>query len=305
MRKVSVLIPTYNAEPYIEELLKSLFNQTLKNDVKIEVIIVDSSSSDNTVKILKEKFPQVILEIIPNKSFNHGGTRNLLASKASGEYLLFMTQDAIPYDCNLIMSLLNPFETDENIAVSYARQIPKEDANVLETFVRNFNYPPESCIKEKSSLNSLGIKTFFNSNVCSMYRRDLFEKFGKFPENIILNEDMIFASKVILNGYKVYYAADAKVYHSHNYNLSQQFKRYFDIGMAFDEIRYLLKYASNEKEGLRLVINQMNFLIKNKKIHLVPYAFVETCCKFLGYQIGKRHKLLPKNLKRKLSAYMK
>jgi rhamnosyltransferase len=301
---VSVLIPTYNAEKYIKSLISRLLDQQLDEGYELEIIIVDSSSTDNTVSILLKDYPEVIVKTIPNSNFDHGGTRNYLASLAKGEFLLYMTQDAIPYDSYLIKNLLKPFNNPE-VLISYAKQVPKEDASVLETFARNFNYPDHSIIKNKNNLHELGIKTFFNSNVCSMYRRICFQKFSGFPEKIILNEDMVLASKVILNGFSVSYTAEAKVYHSHNYNLTKQFKRYFDIGIAFEQTSNLLKYVSNEKEGIRMVKEQLKFLINQGEKRLIPFAILETGVKFIGYNLGKRHKYLPDKLKRKWSAYLK
>jgi rhamnosyltransferase len=302
---ISVLIPTYNAEKEIKELLTQLNTQELDKGQELEIIVVDSSSTDSTIKIITENFPNVKYRIIENKRFDHGGTRNYLASMSAGHYLLFMTQDAIPCNQSLIKNLLKPFHTFNNIAISYARQVPKKDANPLEVFARSFNYPEESALKSKESLPSLGIKTFFNSNVCSMYKRDLFENFNGFPEEIILNEDMILSSKLILNGYLVSYTSEAKVYHSHNYKLKNQFKRYFDIGMAFENTSYLLSYASNEKEGIRMVITQMKYLFNKKEIYYIPLMILEAGVKYLGYKLGLRHKLFPNKIKKRLSAYMK
>lgn len=304
MKKISILIPTYNAEKDIKALLSGLKNQELRANETIEIIVVDSSSTDETVSIIKEHFPEVIVKVIENSKFNHGGTRNYLASLASGNFLLFMTQDAIPADNHLISRLLDPFE-NENVYISYARQIPKSDANDLEVFARSFNYPDKDMIKGKENLKSLGIKTFFNSNVCSMCRRDAFYSLGGFPQKVILNEDLIFASKVILSGFYVVYCSNAKVYHSHNYGLVQQFKRYFDIGMAFNETKYLLQYVSNEKEGFRMVVEQQKFLIKKGKVHLMPIAVLEAVVKFVAYNFGKRYNYLPQKVIKKISAYTK
>jgi rhamnosyltransferase len=303
-KKVSVLIPLYNGEKSIRSLLTMLLKQKINIDDSIEIIAVDSSSTDKTIEIITNEFPEVKVSSIPNKMFDHGGTRNFLASQATGDFLLYMTQDAIPYDENLINELINGFE-DNNVQICFARQVPYNDAGPLEQFARKFNYPNHSIIKDKSRLKELGIKTFFNSNVCSMYKKETFEKYNGFPEKIILNEDMIFASKVILGGGKVLYSAKAKVYHSHNYTLIQQFKRYFDIGMAFNETKYLLDEVSNEKEGMKFLNKLINNLLKSKLIHLVPIALIETLIKFIGYNLGKKHSLIPIPLKRKISAYMK
>lgn len=301
---ISVLIPTYNAEEYIVSLIRKLENQELHENQELEIIIVDSSSKDNTVSITRNLFSKVKIEVIENASFDHGGTRNKLADMANGDYLLFMTQDAQPYDNYLIQKLHSSFK-NEKVAVSYARQIPYESADDLEKFARMFNYPTNSLLKDKIQINNLGIKAFFNSNVCSMYDKNKFYKLEKFPEKLILNEDMVFSSKAILNDYSVYYNADAVVYHSHNYTLLQQFKRYFDIGMAFKETSYLLEYASNEKEGLRMVKKQLSFLITNKKKRLIPYALIQNIVKFISYNLGKKHDHIPRSVKRTISAYLK
>ncbi|WML24558.1 glycosyltransferase family 2 protein [Neobacillus sp. OS1-33] len=301
--KLSVLIPTFNAEKYIFSLLSALFSQ--KINLEVEIIIVDSSSTDNTLKIITSSFPEVKTKVIHNKQFDHGGTRNFLASLASGDLLLFMTQDAIPIDDYLFDKLVQPLIKDSHIAVSYARQIPKPEASTLERFARNFNYPNISILKSKDSLKELGIKTFFNSNVCSLYRKKVFEEMGGFPENIILNEDMIFASKSILKGHKVFYNSEAKVNHSHNYSYNQQFKRYFDIGMAFKETNYLLKIASNEKEGFKMIRNQIRYLLLNKEYKYIIVALIENFIKLIAYNLGKKHEIIPIKIKRKISAYLK
>ncbi|MCM3055996.1 glycosyltransferase family 2 protein [Caldifermentibacillus hisashii] len=304
--KVSVLIPTYNAEQFIRPLLSKLENQKLPEGVAMEIILVDSSSTDRTKGIVKEQFPNVQFHTIPNKEFNHGGTRNMLADLATGEFLLYMTQDAIPFDDKLIMFLLENFQ-DENVLIACGRQIPKEDANPLEKYARSFNYPDKRIIKDKSKISELGIKTFFNSNVCSMYRATLFHgsEFHGFPNNVILNEDIILSYYVIMKGYKVIYDNRAIVYHSHNYSIKQQFKRNFDIGMAFNESEFMLQNVSNEKEGIKLVLGQLKYLIKNGYVTQVPRCIVESGMKFIGYNLGRRHHLFSEKTKRKLSAYMK
>ncbi|MEH7336780.1 glycosyltransferase family 2 protein [Neobacillus drentensis] len=302
---ISVLVPTYNAEPYIIDLIDRLKAQELMNDYSLEIIIIDSSSTDNTVNIVKNRYPEIYIETINNRNFNHGTTRNYLASIASGEYLVFMTQDAIPRNNRLIMNLWENLQSSDCM-ISYAKQVPRNDASILEQFARSFNYPHKKVVKDINKIKELGIKTFFNSNVCSMYKAELFKSpYNGFPNDIILNEDMILASKVIFDGKKVVYEPNAEVYHSHNYNLKQQFKRYFDIGMAFNETSFLLEHVSNEKEGMRMVTMQIKYLLSKNKAYLIPYCVMENAVKLISYNLGKRYTLLPRKLKSKWSAYSK
>ena len=109
-----------------------------------------------------------------------------------------MTDDAVPADENLVAELLKPL-LEKKAEFSYARQLPNEDCGVIETFTRGFNYPEESCIKSKEDLERLQIKTYFFSNVCAAYTRNIYDELGGFDDCAIFNEDMIYAAKAIKN----------------------------------------------------------------------------------------------------------
>lgn len=295
---VPIYIPTLNAEQSIEELLNALVNQL----EAFEIILIDSSSKDKTVEIAK-KFDVKVIQISRNE-FNHATTRNLALQKEA-DFYLFMTQDALPYDEYLVENLLEPFE-DEDVVVSYARQIPYEDADIIERFARETNYPKESVVKSKESLATIGIKTFFSSNSCAMYRASYFKKMGGFKEGLIMNEDMEFAARAILDGKKIAYAAKAKVWHSHRYTFAQIFRRYFDIGVFFrtngwieDEIK---RYHSSESTGLKQVKKEMKYLWENAPF-AIPQSFVTAGVKFLAYKLGKNYNKLPKQLVERMSLH--
>ncbi len=121
-----------------------------------------------------------------------------------------MTQDSLPADEYSLENLLKPLVSNEAIA-SYGRQIFNQDAAPTEQFARIFNYPDTPTVKGIDDLPKLGIKTFFFSNVCSAIKTKEFKELGGFPENIIMFEDLIFAAKAILKGYKIAYVPEAKV----------------------------------------------------------------------------------------------
>lgn len=98
--------------------------------------------------------------------------------------------------------------------------------------MRGYNYPPASRVKSLEDLPELGIKTYFCSNVCCAYRREIYEALGGFIKHAIFNEDMLFAAKAIQAGYRIAYAAEARVIHSHNYTCGQYFHRNFDLGVS-------------------------------------------------------------------------
>lgn len=278
--KLSLIIPTLNASRHIEGLLSSL---SLQDTRPTEIVIIDSSSDDDTVEIAKKFGANTI--VIPRQKFNHGGTRNMAAEMAQGDVLAFMTQDALPADNSLFSRLTAPLERPD-IAAAYGRQVPRPDASAPEVFARQFNYPDKDLIKSASNIATLGIKTFFFSNVCSAIKKEPFSKVGMFPHNIRFNEDMIIAAKLILNGYKTAYVPEAAVIHSHNYSLLRQFIRYYNIGSSLKDNNWILKYAKPEGEGMRFIKEQMSFLLKRHKYSWLPYIFLEHAVKYAGYRLG-------------------
>lgn len=277
-----------------------LFQLSRQSHQISEIIVVDSQSTDNTLKIAEENKVKIIH--IQQKEFDHGGTRNLAATKATGDIVIFMTQDAVPANEDTIGNLIKPLE-EPAIIVSYARQLPKAGAKITDKFLRQYNYPAQSKVKSKADIPALGIGTFQNSNVCAAYRRAEFEKLGGFPQPTVSNEDMLFAAKAILAGYKVAYTAEAMVFHSHNYNCRQLFKRYFDIGASLDNAPFIKKVGKAEAKGLDFICKQLKYVYAESGLVSVPAVFIEALCKYAGYKLGENHRLLPKTFKKYLGLH--
>jgi rhamnosyltransferase len=277
---ISVIIPTLNAGSIIRQLLASLSSQDLQPG---EIIVIDSSSRDNTVDIAKKTGAKTV--VIPRDAFNHGRTRNQAAMQAAGDILVFMTQDAFPANSSLLRSLTAPLR-EADISATYARQIPRPDAPLLEVFTRHFNYPEKASVKGLSDLKQLGIKTFFSSNVCSSMKKEIFIKVGMFPETVRANEDMVITAKYITNGYKVAYVPDAMVIHSHDYSLLSQYRRYYNIGSSIRRNPWILDYTHAEGEGMKFLREQAAFVMKKHKFHLIPYIFFESLAKYAGFRMG-------------------
>ncbi len=292
--KISVIIPTLNAVAHVEDLITRLKNQLQQVE---QIIVVDSGSSDGTVN-LAEALGVEVLEITPG-SFDHGTTRNLAAEQASGNILIFMTQDALPANRETIDRLIEPLKDDLTV-VSYARQVPADGVSTSEQYLRLANYPPESLLKNKAVIEEMGIKTFQNSNVCAAYRRFEFEQLGRFPAPIVCNEDMLFAAKAIFQGYQVSYSARALVMHSHDLNIKVFFRRYFDIAASLDHEPHIKTFGQAEAKGLDFFRSQVNYMRDQKKLHELPRVICETAAKYLGYKCGAVHTRIPKKLKKYL-----
>lgn len=299
-KKIEVIIPTYKPGNQLEELLGRLEKQTLLPD---RIHIVDTRSGDfpeglETAEQLGESGIPLKVTHIEKENFDHGGTRAMAADMSQADILVFMTQDALPANPYLLQNLCKAFE-GEKIGAAYARQLPKKDCRLLERYTRSFNYPKESKIKSQEDLPKLGIKTYFCSNVCAAYRKDVYDSLGGFEERTIFNEDMILAGKIIQSGYRIAYAADAEVFHSHNYSCKQQFKRNFDLAVSQAEHPEIFEEIRSENEGIRLVKTTAGYLFKIRKPWLLSSLFFQSASKYLGYRMGKRYQKLPKWLIRK------
>jgi len=298
--KISIIIPTYNAGSHINNLFLRL--QPYLHSEEYEIIVVDSSSTDKTVEVVKSYGLSPI--IIPKTEFNHGGTRNLAALRAKGEILVYLTQDVLPFSEEFIKLLVKPLIDNEAIGLCYGRQIPYSHTSFYGRFARLFNYPKLSMIKSIEDVGELGIKTIFASNSFAAYKKEVLFEVGGFPSNVILGEDTYVAAKIIKKGYKVAYVAEAQVYHSHDYTVWQEFKRYFDTGVFHQREKWLLEeFAKAEGEGLRYVKSEILYAIKNHKAYLLPNIIFRNGIKFLGYRLGRMEKYIPYYVKKRLSMH--
>ena len=266
--------------------------------VPCEIIVIDSSSSDETAEVARAHRAKII--VIDRKNFDHGGTRNLGVRSSAGNPIIFMTQDVMPADERVVENLVESLEL-RDVALCYGRQKARPDANPVETFARRFNYPEQGFVRSQDDTASFGLRTFFCSNVCSAVKRREFEAVGGFPERIIMNEDMLLAAKMLRAGYKVVYEPSAVVYHSHNYSLLEQFKRYFDIGAVLKQSGLAAAAGRAEGEGMRYLREQMAYLVREKEWLWLPYALAQALVKYSGFRLGFLENLMPRHLKVYLS----
>lgn len=294
---VTCIVPTYNGRSEFLRLAESLKNQ----DIKFNLLVVDSSSVDGTAELAGKYTSNVI--VIPSREFNHGGTRNLAARYVSdSDILIFLTQDACFTCQDSLLNLLRCFD-DPVVAAVCGRQLPHDNANPLAVHARMFNYPLHSEIKSSGDIPRLGIKTAFMSNSFAAYRTSVFNELGGFPNNTILAEDMFLTAKMIQAGYKVSYCAEASVKHSHNYTPWEEFCRYFDTGVFHAcEPWIQQEFGGAGGEGMRYIRSEFSYLLKNAP-GWIPRALITNACKLVGYKLGRNYQKLPIWLRPKLSMY--
>jgi len=295
--KVSVIIPTYNAEPYLTKLLENLKQQTLS----FELIIIDSSSTDNTLTIAKQ-YTDHIISILKNE-FDHGGSRTLAAKVATGNILIFITQDALPTSTISFENLLQVF-SNPMVAAAYGRQLAYEETNFFGKHLRLFNYPKTSSVRSIKEKNLYGMKTAFLSDSFSAYRKSAMKEVDYFDDGLIVGEDNHITAKLLVKGYKVAYVADAEVYHSHSYNLLQEFQRYFDIGVFHTTEYWILEtFGKAEGEGNKYIKSQLAYLMRHKAYIKFPEFILRNGLKYLGYKLGRNYRKLSPSLRKKCSMH--
>ena len=293
---VAVVIPTLNAAKMWPEFHRALAAQSLRTK---RILVVDSSSVDGTPELVRAAGYEVIS--IPRANFNHGGTRQLAVDLLEDvEAIVFLTQDAVLANSESLLKLVASLK-DRQVGAAYGRQLPRPGATPIEAHARLFNYPPAPQVRDLSSRNHLGFKSVFISNSFAAYRRDALVSVGGFPDDVIFGEDTITAAKLLKSGWKIAYVADSAAHHSHSYTCSQEFKRYFDIGVLHSREPWLLhEFGQAGSEGRRFVLSELSYLWP-RYWWLIPSAFIRTLLKLLGYRLGRRERRLKSSTKRRLS----
>ena len=284
---IGIAILTYNSAHHLPFCLPPLEG--------FKVLIVDPQSEDETVLIAKKMGAEVLS--IPYEEFNHGLTREKARIHLRTDIVVFMTPDAYG-KVGFVQQLVEPIVKQE-ADLAYARQLPREGSSYFESMPRQLNYPKKGHIRSWEDKKQWGSFLFFFSDSCSAYSNKALDKIGGFSE-CLLGEDALACAKILKNGGKVAYVAEAEVYHSHSYTLLQEFRRYFDTGLARKALEPFLKEVGTDSQYGKRFTKQF---LANLPMHLVPYGILNLSMKWFGYQMGKYlgpH--LPTWIKKKLSS---
>ena len=228
--KISVIIPTLNAGPGFEELLKKISVQ--EGDFDREVLVVDSGSTDGTDELARRY--GAIVHQISKAEFNHGATRNLGISLARGEYVVLTVQDAVPVDDRWMVAMVENLERDERVAGVYGRQISHPESSALTRVLVNslataslerrehFAGGPEQ-YRKMPPMKRRRLAAF--DNVSSCLRRSVWEELPFEKTNF--GEDIRWGKRVVEAGYKTVYEPRSAVFHSHERGAIYDLRRYY------------------------------------------------------------------------------
>lgn len=285
---VALIIPTYQAQSFIKGLLESVAQQT----VAVPVLVIDSSSTDDTQEQARRYGAQ--LQVISKQAFNHGGTRQLALQWMDAEIYIYMTQDAILHRPDALEKLIKAFDNPQ-VGCAYGRQIPHQDAGILGAHLRFFNYPDYSEVRTLKDVARLGIRTCANSNSFAAYRKEALLAVGGFPLEVILGEDVYVAAKMLLQGWAIAYCAEAVVRHSHDYSVFQDFRRYFDIGVFHQMDHWILEsFKSPGGVGARYIQSELKECWRQKHYGAIIQALLHVFAKGAGYYVGRHYCWIPK-----------
>lgn len=282
---IDIICPLYKAENYIKNLNKSLLMQEKVDINRIKYIV--TKSNDRTTDILKEM--NIDYEEILPIEFSHSLTREKAAKESNADIIVFITQDIIIKD-RLWLYYLTKDIIEGVCEETYSRQIAKDDG--IEKYTREWNYPEQSKILTKNDVEKLGIKAFFSSDASSAIRRDVFIKLNGYDgKNMPTNEDMYITYKLIMNGYRIKYCADSVIYHSHNYGIKENYRRYYDTGKFFKQNKYLNKYKVT-KTGAGMAKYILKRAIEDKNWKVIIKFFPNMISRYTGMKIGERSKII-------------
>ncbi|WCL55127.1 rhamnosyltransferase WsaF family glycosyltransferase [Gimibacter soli] len=236
--KASVVIPTLNPGPDFEKVLKAVLEQ--QAPWRFEILVIDSGSKDDTLNIVR-KYPTVKLHQINKQDFNHGDTRNLGAELTSGEFIAYLTHDALPASTRWLFNLVTALEHYPDAAGVFGKHLAWPDATPftkrdMKAHFTGFDRLPLALDKATDANRyaaedpSWRQKLHFYSDNNSCFRRTIWEKIP-YPRTKF-GEDQLWAEAIIKAGYAKVYAPQAVVYHSHDFNEADTEERHF-IESAF------------------------------------------------------------------------
>ncbi len=216
----SIIIRAYNEEKHIGRLLEGIRRQTLSD---VEVILVDSGSTDGTVAVAESFGARVVR--IPSAEFTFGRSLNLGVQAAKREWIVIASAHVYPVYPDWLETLLHPFE-DGKVALTYGKQRGPDFAKFSEQQIFHQWYPEASQPRQE---------TAFCNNANAAIRKSLWEQ-NPYDETLTGLEDLAWAKWAKEQGYEIAYAAEAEIIHVHNETPRGVYNRYRREAMALRKI---------------------------------------------------------------------
>lgn len=301
--KVDLILITYKPDKDFLEVVESMSKQS----VQINKIIVFNTEQKYFDRIIYsghflDEHKNLEIHHVSKREFDCGKTRNSAFRCSDADYVLFLGQDALPVSDSLVEELVHAMKKDPDVAVAYGRLIPREECPESIKYIQRFYFPEDSSVRSESDVDSQGWMTYFISNACAMYRRDVLEKLDGFNNHVLAGEDILFAAKAVHEGWKVAYVPEAKAIYSLQHDAESVEKLYFDLAVSHlkhPEIYNVSDFRNQGKKLIRMTFSHLKHC--GKRTEMLSFRRIAGRAK-KGYKLGLKYKHLSKQQILKLSA---
>ncbi len=275
----SIIIRSHNEERHIGRLLDGIERQELPQNLIVEVIVVDSGSTDSTVSIAKHMGAKVVA--IAKEDFSFGRAINIGCEHASGDILLFASAHVYPIFTDWIEKMVAPFLKNETVGLVYGKQTGNELTHFSEQQVFNKWFPKESNYNQQTP--------FCNNANCAIRKTLWLQQ----PYNEILTglEDLDWAQKLMDKGYKIAYEAESAIVHVHEETPQKIKNRYRREAIALKQIMpkvhigflgFLRLFLTNALSDLFRASQKRVFFKEAKNI--IVFRYMQFYGTYLGHQ---------------------
>lgn len=296
---IAIVIPVFRPDGRLKMCIERLLRQSVMPDRILLNVLYENPVDREIPEVYMDE--RIEVRYTPKGEYDRAGSRDTILRELDLDIVIFMVQTAIPQNRYLIEKLTEPFK-EERTAVVYGRHMTDAECSPIECCVRQFNYPPKGMTKSLEDAGKLGIRTFFNSNVCAAYRRRAYLETEGFGKRMIAGEDMLAARRLLEKGWQAVYAPEAEVIYYRNDDLYGLWKRNFDIGVAHAEHPEMIENTKPGKEGVRLVRVTSALLRQNHMEEYLGEVLTRSIVRYLAYQLGRNYERLPEGVVRKCSA---
>lgn len=299
MIETSIIIPTKDGAKDIGACLEAVYSQ--RDVAGVEVLVVDSGSTDKTLEIVRH-YPVRLVQISA-EAFHHARTRNFAANLASGKFLVFLSQDAIPASATWLAACLSNFN-EPAVGAVYGRQLPKAESGLERRSAFSAMYGEARIVKLPMDGVGLGHKYYHFSNANSAIRKKVWAA-TRFPDDLKVFEDVGIAKRILDSGWSVVYEPQAAVFHSHDFPLDILIRRYFDIGVVYQRLGIWnsRSRASLWRDGWQMFKGKLPLLLKEEESDEAGSSLIKDVGKYVAIQLGRNERFLPRAVKKKLSLY--
>jgi rhamnosyltransferase len=272
---ISVVMRSFNEAWAIGDTITQLFAQDF--DGEIELIVIDSGSSDGSIEIIRKTGRAKLIQI-PLGTYVPGVVLNQGAREATHDWIVYLNADATPVGKNWLTALIEPCLGDPKFGAGFSRQIPRPDCKAV------FAHDYDRCFgPDRDSKNW----DHFFSMVSSITHRSVLDQ-HPIREDLQYAEDDEWTRRLAAAGFSIPYAIDSVVMHSHNYTIKQSYKRLFGDAKAMAAAGTAPQEKNQVLGWLADSLRDAKWCLKNHQLGGLPFATAVRFAQRLGRRDGNR-----------------